>query len=197
MFSYTVDAATTNVARSGSGSFAVPTITMGAAHSVGDAAQTQYFLTNTLISGSVSSITASQTADSWYDSGSGVNVVLNYVWGVSGGSRSNLLSYAVDSVITNVPRSSVGTFSVPVIVMSAAHSVGDLGVTQYQLTVITAHDSPSPVSGSWFDSGTLVTASVSSPADVSGGTRYRCTGWIGTGRRSCFRIGGDYNFHDC
>ena len=36
-------------------------------------------------------------------------------------------------------------------------------------------------SGSWFDSGTLVTASVSSPADVSGGTRYRCTGWTGTG----------------
>ena len=45
---------------------------------------TQYFLTTSgLASGSVSSVTASPTADSWYDSGSGVNVVLNYVWGAS------------------------------------------------------------------------------------------------------------------
>ena len=91
-------------------------------------------LTNTLISGSVSSITASQTADSWYDSGSSVSVVLNYVWGVSGGSRSNLLSYAVDSVITSVPRAGSGSFSVPTITMNTSHSVGDAGVTQYYLT---------------------------------------------------------------
>ena len=43
---------------SGVGTFSVPTITMNAAHSVGDVARTQYFLTNTLISGSVNSITA-------------------------------------------------------------------------------------------------------------------------------------------
>ena len=125
MFSYTIDAATTNVARSGSGSFNVPTITMSAAHSVSDAGVTQYFLTNTLISGSVSSITASPTSDSWYDSGSGVSVVLNYVWGASSSTRSNLFNYTVDAVTTNVARSGVGTFAVPTIVMGAAHSVGD------------------------------------------------------------------------
>ena len=56
---------------------------MSAAHSVSDAGVTQYYLTNTLVSGSVSSVTASPTADSWYDSGSSVNVVLNYVWGAT------------------------------------------------------------------------------------------------------------------
>ena len=85
-----------NVARSGVGTFAVPAITMNAAHSVGDAGVTQYYLTNSLISGSVVSVTASQTADSWYDSGSSVNVVLNYVWAATSGTRSNLFNYTVD-----------------------------------------------------------------------------------------------------
>ena len=52
--------------------------------------------------------------------------------------------------------------------------------TQYYLTVNSAHDSPTPTSG-WFDSGASVTAHVTSPADESVGTRYRCTGWSGTG----------------
>ena len=49
--------------------------------------------------------------------------------------------------------------------------------TQYQLTVISAHDTPTPVSGSWFNANTQVTESVTTPADISGGTQYRCTGW--------------------
>jgi hypothetical protein len=54
--------------------------------------------------------------------------------------------------------------------------------TQYYLTVASAHDSPSPAVGdTWYDAGTLVTASVSSPADQSGGTQFRCTGWSGSG----------------
>jgi uncharacterized repeat protein (TIGR02543 family) len=54
--------------------------------------------------------------------------------------------------------------------------------TQYRLTVALGHDSPDPIVGDhWYDSGTNVTASVASPADESGGTRYRCTGWTGTG----------------
>jgi len=50
---------------------------------------------------------------------------------------------------------------------------------QYQLKVTSAHDSPSPASGTWFDSGSRVTERVNSPADQSGGIRYRCTGWSG------------------
>ncbi len=54
--------------------------------------------------------------------------------------------------------------------------------TQYKLTVTSAHDTPSPVSGSWFDANSQVTESVTTPADIVGGTQYRCTGWsIGSG----------------
>jgi len=52
--------------------------------------------------------------------------------------------------------------------------------TQYYLTVTSPYDSPTPTSG-WFDSGALVTASVTSPASGPAGTRYICTGWTGTG----------------
>ena len=68
-----------------------------------------------MVAGSVSSITASPTVDSWYDAGSGVNVVLNYVWAASSSVRSNLFNYTVDAVTTSVPRSGSGTFSVPAI----------------------------------------------------------------------------------
>jgi hypothetical protein len=52
--------------------------------------------------------------------------------------------------------------------------------TQYYLTVNSAYDSPNPTSR-WFYSETSVTASVTSPASGSTGTRYVCTGWSGTG----------------
>ena len=52
--------------------------------------------------------------------------------------------------------------------------------TQYQLTVSSAYGSPSPSSG-WYDSGTSVTALVSSPVAGSAGVQYLCSGWSGTG----------------
>jgi hypothetical protein len=52
--------------------------------------------------------------------------------------------------------------------------------TQYYLTVISAHDSPTPISG-WFDSGSTISASVTSPVSADSGTQYLCTGWTGTG----------------
>jgi len=52
--------------------------------------------------------------------------------------------------------------------------------TQYYLTVVSTHDTPTPSSG-WFDAGTPITASVTSPVGESEGVRYRCTGWTGTG----------------
>jgi hypothetical protein len=52
--------------------------------------------------------------------------------------------------------------------------------TQYYLTVTSPYDSPTPSSG-WFDSGTGITESVTSPASGSTGTQYVCTGWTGTG----------------
>jgi hypothetical protein len=52
--------------------------------------------------------------------------------------------------------------------------------TQFYLTVSSPYGSPSPTSG-WFDSGTPITASVTSPWAGPTGTRYVCTGWSGTG----------------
>ena len=69
------------------------------------------------------------------------------------------------------------TYTVP----SATATVTATYKTQYQLTVTSAHDTPNPASGTWFDSGTSVTEYVTSPADQSGTTQYRCTGWTGTG----------------
>ena len=52
--------------------------------------------------------------------------------------------------------------------------------TQNYLTVASLYDSPIPSSG-WFDSGTSITASVTSPTSGPSGTQYVCTGWSGSG----------------
>ncbi|MEM1984039.1 MAG: carboxypeptidase-like regulatory domain-containing protein [Candidatus Korarchaeum sp.] len=51
--------------------------------------------------------------------------------------------------------------------------------TEYYLKVSSAYDTPTPSSG-WFEKGTEITAKVSSPV-LNGGSRYTCTGWVGTG----------------
>jgi hypothetical protein len=51
---------------------------------------------------------------------------------------------------------------------------------EYYLTVASLHESPTPTS-EWFEVGTSINASVTSPASGSTGTRYLCTGWTGTG----------------
>ncbi|MDH7563921.1 MAG: PKD domain-containing protein [Candidatus Bathyarchaeota archaeon] len=52
--------------------------------------------------------------------------------------------------------------------------------TQYYLVVNSLYGSPTPLSR-WFDAGSSITASVTSPATGPTGTRYLCTGWTGTG----------------
>ncbi len=55
-------------------------------------------------------------------------------------------------------------------------------VKQFRFVVVSEHGTPEPpVDEYWYDSGVSVTASVTSPADESGGTRYRVSGWIGSG----------------
>jgi peptidoglycan/xylan/chitin deacetylase (PgdA/CDA1 family) len=54
-------------------------------------------------------------------------------------------------------------------------------VVQRELTVYSAHDSPSPgIGDSFWNDGQSVTCSVSSPV-TEGGTVWTCTGWNGTG----------------
>ncbi len=55
-------------------------------------------------------------------------------------------------------------------------------VRQHKLTVISDQGSPDPAVGDhWYDEGDVITASVQSPAGESDGSRYRNTGWFGTG----------------
>ncbi len=63
--------------------------------------------------------------------------------------------------------------------LTSATTVTGTYKTQYQLTVTSTHDTPTPSTGSWFDATSSVTESVTTPADISGGTQYRCTGWTG------------------
>jgi len=67
-----------------------------------------------------------------------------------------------------------------IIVPSGGGSVSATYKTQYYLTVSSAYDSPTPTSG-WFDAGTSVTASVTSPVSGGSGVQYVCTGWSGSG----------------
>jgi hypothetical protein len=53
-------------------------------------------------------------------------------------------------------------------------------LTEYYFAVTSTYGSPSPTSG-WFESGTLIKASVTSPVSGPTGTRYLCDGWTGTG----------------
>lgn len=67
----------------------------------------------------------------------------------------------------------------PITVTESVTVVGNYK-TQYYLTVTSPHGSPTPTSG-WFDAGTEITASVTSPWSGSAGVQYVCTGWTGTG----------------
>jgi hypothetical protein len=143
----------------------------------------QYYLANNLITGSVNSITASPTGDSWYNSGSSVNIVLNYVWSVvASQSRSNLFSYTVDGSTTNVARSGTGTYSLPAIFMTASHVVSDASKTQYYLTVTggngVSYGTASPTGDNWYDNGQSTTVSSNWVWNtISGQSRTAITNW--------------------
>jgi hypothetical protein len=68
------------------------------------------------------------------------------------------------------------------ITVSSSGSVTGNYKTQYYLSVFSpsGYGSPNPTSG-WFDAGSSITASVTSPWPGSTGTRYVCAGWTGTG----------------
>jgi hypothetical protein len=131
--------------------------------------KTQYYL-------SVSSPYDSPSPISgWFDSGSSVTEsVTSPTPGPSG------THYVVSgwTGTGNVPSSGLGrtvTFT-----MAQPSSIAWNWKTQYYLTVSSPYDSPTPLSG-WFDSGSSITESVTSPVSGGSGTQYVCTGWTGTG----------------
>lgn len=66
------------------------------------------------------------------------------------------------------------------LLVSTSGSVTGNYKTQYYFTVTSPHGSPTPTSG-WFDAGTSIDASVTSPWSGTTGVRYVCIGWSGTG----------------
>jgi hypothetical protein len=111
----------------------------------------------------------------WFDSGSSINEFVTSP--VSGGSGVQYVCTGWTGT-GSVPAS--GTASSVTFAMSANSTITWNWKTQYYLTVASAYDSPSPVSG-WFDLGSNVTESVASPVSGGSGFQFVCTGWSGSG----------------
>jgi hypothetical protein len=153
-----------SVPGSGSASYVVFTITQ--ASSITWNWKTQYYLT-------VNSAYDTLGGAGWYDSGSVAYATLSSGT-VSGGS-------GVQHVFTGWSGDASGSgLTSNGIIMDAAKTATANWKTQYYFTVSSAYDSPTPLSG-WFDSGTEITAGVTSPSAGPSGTQYACTGWSGTG----------------
>jgi len=152
---------------SGTGSSVAFTIT--APSSITWTWKTQYYLT-------VSSAYGSPTPSSgWFDSGTHVNASVTSPYpGVTG------VRYVCTGWSGTGSLPSSGTGSSVAFTITAPSSITWTWKTQYYLTVSSAYGSPTPSSG-WFDSGTHVNASVTSPYPGVTGVRYVCTGWSGTG----------------
>jgi hypothetical protein len=114
----------------------------------------------------------SPTGQGWYNSGANVIVSTAQYVDATSGSRYRFDSWTGAS----------GGYSGALVVMNSAEAVIANYVLQYKLTVASGYGSPAPSVGDhWYDAGAYVNASVTSPADQSGGTRYRCTGYNGSG----------------
>ena len=145
------------------------TFTITAPSTITWAWKTQYYLTVTSPHDSPS------PASGWFDSGAGINASVTSP--VSGGSGIQYVCTGW-SGSGSVPGS--GTASSVSFTIAQPSSITWNWKTQYYLTVSSAHDSPTPLSG-WFDSGTGINASVASPVSGGSGIQYVCTGWSGTG----------------
>src|SRR5271157_5576661 len=154
-------------------------ILMGGPKTVTATWQTQYELTVTSAYGSPS------PSSGWFDSGSSITESVTSP--VSGGSGIQYVCTGWSGT-GSVLSSGSGTSTTFAIIQASAitwnwqtqYSPPPNGPTQYYLTVNSAYDSPSPSSG-WFDSGSSITESVTSPVSGGSGIQYVCTGWSGTG----------------
>jgi uncharacterized repeat protein (TIGR02543 family) len=130
--------------------------------------KTQYYLAMSTNFGSV------DPGSGWQDAGSTVNISADapsagsgeqYVWnGWTGTGSGNY----------------TGTDNTGSVKMNGAVTEEASWTEQYYLMVTSPYGSPTPMSG-WFDAGTPIQASVTSPVEGSIVTHYACTGWKGTG----------------
>ena len=155
-----------SVPASGSGSSVV--FTISAPSSITWSWETQYYL-------NVSSAYDSPNGQGWYDAGSAAN--FSVTTPVSGGAGTQ---YVFTAWSSGDPGGYTGSSASQSVTMNNPITETAVWETQYYLTVSSAYDSPTPASG-WFDSGTGITESVTSPVSGGSGIQYVCTGWTGTG----------------
>ena len=131
--------------------------------------KTQYYLTVT------SAQDSPNPSSGWFDSGTEITESVTSPTPGPTGTQYICTGWIGTGT---VPASGTGT-SVTFTITETSSIVWSWN-TQYYLTVTSAYDSPSPLSG-WFDSGSYITESVTSPASGPAGTQYVCTGWLGSG----------------
>ncbi len=177
-----LDGSNQNPARQDTGTLTTSSITMSAPHTVNFVSTTQYFLT---VSGGngISYGTASPTSDNWYDSGTSTTVSSNWVWAiVSGQSQYAITNYAIDGSNQNPTRQESGTLTTSSVTMNTYHTVAFASTTQYYFSVSSSYGSPT--GQAWYDTGSSVSSTVTTPVSGGTGTQYVTSSWTGTGSLS-------------
>ena len=180
-----LDGSNQNPARQDTGTLTTSSITMSAPHTVNFVSTTQYFLT---VSGgnSISYGTASPTSDNWYDSGTSTTVSSNWVWSiVSGQSQYAITNYAIDGSNQNPTRQESGTLTTSSVTMNTYHTVAFASTTQYYFSVSSSYGSPT--GQAWYDTGSSVSSTVTTPTAGTSGVQYVTSGWTGQNRLIYFR----------
>jgi len=155
-----------------SGNTTDTTVTVNAPTNVTGFYKTQYYLNVTT---DPMGLDAPQYSG-WYDKEAYANLEVETPTGGDGVSTRYRFDHWTGIGIANT------TSPLTQIFMDAPKTATAHYVKQFKFTVASDHDSPVPSAGDyWIDEDDSITASVTSPADESDGTRYRCTGWTGTG----------------
>jgi len=149
-------------------------ITVGKSGNVIGNYETQYYLT---LATSPPGVIA-PSGEGWYYNGTDASVSTDEFADITAEASRYRFNGWTTTDITEIsdPNSSSTTVRI-----DKAKTVTANYLIQYHLLVVSPYDSPTPTSG-WFDSGTAITASVTSPWPLEAtDTRYVCTGWTGTG----------------
>jgi hypothetical protein len=159
---------------SGLSSLRSDSITVSTSGNVVGTYKTQFYLT---LATSPSGVT-SPSGEEWYYNGTDASISTDgFVDIMAEASRYRFNGWTT----TNMPEISDSNSLSTTVRIDRAKTVTANYLIQYYLLVVSSYDWPTPTSG-WFDSGTAITASVTSPWPLEAtDTRYACTGWTGTG----------------
>ncbi|MGA3192016.1 MAG: hypothetical protein ABSD73_05815 [Candidatus Bathyarchaeia archaeon] len=182
---YKINAGTNNP-ESTTGTFTVlNAISISGVQAITTTIATQYQVTlDSTAASALNSITSPTVSSDnyWYDSTTSVTVVLNGVWGRSGGSGNRLMGYVLNGGSNN-PTSTTGTVTVFFGTISNHEFVTSTSVTQYFLTVSggygVTYGTSSTISDDtgWYDSGSSTTVSSNGVWSRTGGSGIRLSSW--------------------